>query len=94
MAKSDGKNRIAADIWQRVMRFQQAPSAATARALLKLRFPESDQQRMGELATKARAGTLTPAEDQEADAYEQIGCLLDMVHSQARRALNRPRKAS
>ena len=94
MAKSDGNTRIAAAIWQRVMRFEQAPSATTARALLKLQFPESDQQRMDELATKARAGTLTPVEDQEAETYEQNGCLLDILHSQTRRALNRPRKAS
>ncbi|MGH7139731.1 MAG: hypothetical protein ACREHD_28660 [Pirellulales bacterium] len=94
MAKSDGKSKIAAGIWERVMRFEQAPSATTARALLKLQFPERDQQRMSDLAMKARAGTLTPAEDQEAETYEQIGCVLDILHSQARRTLNRPRKAS
>lgn len=94
MAKSDGKTEIAAAIWQRVMRFEQAPSATTARALLKLQFPQSDQRRMDELAMKARAGLLTPAEDEEAETYEQIGCLLDILHSQARRALDRPRKAS
>ena len=77
-----------------VTRLDQAPSATTARALLKLQFPESDQQHIGELAKKAGTGTLTPSEDQEAETYEQIGCLLDILHSQARRALNRRRKAS
>lgn len=94
MGRSNGKAKFAAAIWNRVMRFEQAPSATTARALLKLQFPQSDQQRMSELALKAREGTLTPAEDEEAGIYEQIGCLLDILHSQARRALNRPRKAS
>ena len=94
MAKNDGKTKVAAAIWERVIRFEQAPSPTTARALLKLQFPESDQQRMGELAMKARAGTLTRVEDHEAETYEQIGCVLDILHSQARRALNRPRKAS
>lgn len=76
------------------MRFDDEPSPAVARALLKLTFPESDHQRMQDLAAKARAGTLTPMEDQEADTYEQLGCLLDILHSKARSALDRRRRAS
>lgn len=76
------------------MRFEDEPSPSAARALLKLNFPESDRRRMEELAAKARTGKLTPVEDQETETYEQLGCLLDILHSQARRALDRKRRAS
>ena len=62
---------------------------AAARALLKLRFSPQDQQRMGDLSSKARAGTLTSEEQADIDTYERLGCLLDILHSQARRALNK-----
>jgi hypothetical protein len=83
-----------AAIWQRVIRFEKELSPNAARALLKVTFPPSDQKRMAELAAIARAGALTPDEERETDAYERLGCLLDILHSQARRALKRRRKAS
>jgi hypothetical protein len=49
---------------------------------------------MSELAAKARAGTLSPDDERQAETYEQLGCLLDVLHSRARRVLKRPRKAS
>lgn len=83
-----------AAIWERVIRFEEEPSPTAARALLKLQFAESDQLRMHELAAKARAGALTSEEERLADTYERLGCLLDILHSKARRVLKRPRKAS
>ncbi|MBI1900281.1 MAG: hypothetical protein HYS13_04085 [Planctomycetia bacterium] len=83
-----------ASIWQRVIRFKKGPSPAAARALLELEFSESDRRRMRELAAKARAGTLSTSEEQEAETYERLGCLLDVLHSKARRVLKRRRKAS
>ena len=83
-----------AEMWQRAIRLQDNLSPAGARALLSVGFADSDRRRIGELAAKARAGTLTPAEERQTDAYERLGCLLDIVHSQARRALKRGRKAS
>jgi hypothetical protein len=83
-----------AAIWQRVLRFQDDPSPAVARAFLKMQFADSDKKRMSELSAKARAGTLTAEEERQAEAYEQLGCLLDILHSQARRALKRGKKAS
>jgi hypothetical protein len=44
---------------------------------------------MGDLSSKARAGTLTSDEQADIDTYERLGCLLDILHSQARRALNK-----
>jgi hypothetical protein len=85
---------VDAAIWERVVEFDTPPSPAAARALLKLQFPESDRQRMKKLAARARAGKLSPPEESEALAYERLGCLLDILHSQARRVLNRRRTAS
>jgi hypothetical protein len=86
--------RSEAAIWERATRFEEKLSPPAARALLKLRFADQERNRMAELAAKARAGTLTLDEGRETDAYERLGCLLDILHSQARRALKRRRKAS
>jgi hypothetical protein len=69
-------------------------SPSVARALLKLRFAERDHARMGKLSAKARTGTLTAQEQIELDTFERLGCLLDILHSQARRALKKPKRAS
>jgi hypothetical protein len=69
-------------------------SPTQARALLKLHFSRQDQIRMRELSAKARAGTLTPQEDVDIDTYERLGCLLDILHSQARRVLQKRKSAS
>lgn len=79
---------IVSTIWERVLRFENGLSATGARELLKLHFPEDDRQRMSDLAAKARAGRLTAAEERETEAYERLGCLLDVLHSHARRAIN------
>jgi hypothetical protein len=77
------------------VQFQGDLSPAAARALLKFRFSERDHARMKELSTKARAGTLTAAEQFELDEYERLGCVLDIIHSRARQALKKkPRRAS
>jgi hypothetical protein len=60
---------------------------AAARAILKLDFEPRDHERMQELSLKAKEGTLTAEERAEIDAYERVGCLLDLMHSLARRSL-------
>jgi hypothetical protein len=80
-------------VWQRVVHLRDQLSPTAARALLKVGFDERDAKQLAELAAKARAGQLTKDEEREADAYERLGCLLDVIHSQARRVLKR-RKAS
>ncbi len=62
---------------------------ATARALLKLDFEPRDHERMQELSLKAKEGKLTAKERAEVEAYGRVGCLLDMMHSLARRSLKR-----
>ena len=83
-----------AAIWERVIHFQGQVSPAAARALLKVQFSASDQERMHYLAAKAQNGTLTAKEEAELDTYERLGCLLDILHSKARGALKTPRAAS
>jgi hypothetical protein len=58
-----------------------------ARYLLSLAFCQSDRNRMHVLAAKAREGTLTPAEQSEAESYERIGHLLALLQSKARKSL-------
>jgi len=79
--------------WERAIQFEQEPSPAVARALLKLQFSQADCKRMCELSAKARAGKLTAEEQLQIDTYERLGCLLDILHSKARRVLKRRRTA-
>ena len=62
-------------------------SPTAARDLLALDFSPADKDRMRELSAKARAGTLTPAEQAETDNYERVGHLLSILQSKARRSL-------
>jgi hypothetical protein len=78
-----------AAIWERVIEFEPELTPTAARALLKLQFSPRDRERMQKLSTKARAGTLTAEEELTMDTYERLGCLLDILHSKARRALKR-----
>ena len=67
---------------------------AAAEAVLRFRFAESDQIRMGELADKANRGSLTSAEAEEYDGYIAAADLLSFWKSKARLALkNRPSAA-
>lgn len=82
-----------AAIWERVLQLNEDPTPTAARALLKLQFSPDDVRRMHELSAKTRAGSLTGEEREEIDTFERLGCLLDILHSRARRVLNRrPRR--
>jgi len=76
-----------AAIWARVIHPNGELSPQTARAILKLEFPESDQQRMHELALKAQEGDLTPEEEVETDNFERAGTTLAILKSKARKVL-------
>jgi hypothetical protein len=77
-------------IWGRIL-----GTAATtltpeaARSILKIDFPQSDKDRMRELAAKARSGTLTPEEQAEIDSYGRIGSFISIMKSKARVALRK-----
>ena len=81
-------------VWDHVMHFDESMSPTAARALLKMQFSPQDLARMQELAAKARRGDLTEPESVEIDTFERMGCLLDILHSQARRVLRRPRQTA
>jgi hypothetical protein len=88
-------NAIASDpaaaIWRRVLQLRGDLSAGAARALLQLQFTERDHDRMASLSAKAQHGTLADREQSELDAFERLGCLLDIVHSEARRGVKKRR---
>ena len=58
-----------------------------ARALLKLRFSDDVESNMRWLLSKAKKGTATESEQEMMELYGQMACLLDILHSYARRAL-------
>ncbi|MEA2733819.1 MAG: hypothetical protein QOE14_270 [Humisphaera sp.] len=64
-------------------------SAEVAGALLRIDFREDDVRRMDELAALARDGALSPDQQLELESYNRIGHLLALIHSKARRSLNR-----
>ena len=80
-------------VWDRVLKIDSTISLTAARALLKLNFTQSDVDRMQALAAQARNGELSEADELEIDAFERMGCLLDILHSKSRRVLLR-RKAT
>ena len=60
-----------------------------AQLLLKARFPDTDMSRMVYLGERAQTGELTAAERREAEAYDRVGLLLELLQSKARRSLAR-----
>jgi len=68
-------------------------STEAARYILGLQFPQSDIDRMQELAEKARAGALTLEEHIEMDSYERVGQVLSLMKSKARKSLKKARAA-
>ncbi len=64
-------------------------TAEAAEALLTIRFPSGDLDRMHELAVKNQDGQITADERTEMESYRRVGFLLDLMHSKARRALKK-----
>jgi hypothetical protein len=84
------REQAGAAIWERLFQSVEPRLAAdAARAILKIDFPPADKARVKDLAAKARAGKLTQVEQNEADAYAEIGSLVSMLRSQARSALKK-----
>src|SRR5260370_3813205 len=93
MRNQTGTTGAGEAIWERVIQLDKDLSPTAARALLKVRFSARDHDRMKGLSARARAGTLTSPEQLQIDTFEQLGCLLDILHSKARRALKKRRNA-
>jgi hypothetical protein len=58
-----------------------------AESILALEFGPEDKARLDALAARARAGTLTPEEQREIDAYSRVGSLVSILTSKARLSL-------
>jgi hypothetical protein len=58
-----------------------------AEMILFFAFPNEDQERLNQLAQKAREGVLTGEEQAEIDAYERVGYFLSLLQSKARISL-------
>lgn len=63
---------------------QQQITPDVARYLVSIQLPHDDEERVNELSSKARAGSLTAAEEQELDGYLHIGTQLAILQSKAR----------
>jgi hypothetical protein len=62
-------------------------SPEAAEAILAISFSQTDNDRMQELAAKARAGILNQEEQDEVEAYGRVGSLISMLKSAARQSL-------
>ena len=67
---------------------------ALAHELLKLKFLDSDEQRMHELAEKNQDGTISVDEQKELDAHVRVGMLVSILQSRARQVLQKAERAS
>ncbi|HYV28027.1 MAG TPA: hypothetical protein VFA77_10870 [Candidatus Eisenbacteria bacterium] len=77
-----------AAIWNRVVDPEAGDLAReAAESLLRIHLPESDQQRVNELAEKARQGALIASEEAELENYRHVGRLLELLKSKARQSL-------
>lgn len=77
-------------IFSRVLEPEQGTlPVAAAKALLAFGFSKADQDRMRELAAKAREGTLSPDEQAETNNYERVGHIISLMKSKANRSLKR-----
>jgi hypothetical protein len=64
-------------------------SPDAARSFLALDFSSTDRERLNVLSAKARAGSLTPDEDEELENFLRVGDLLAIMQSKARRSLQK-----
>ena len=76
-----------ASILERVLTPDKPLSAAAAKAILALGFPDADKNRLKELAGKARAGTLSAEEQEEVEVYGSVGNLISILKIQVRKAM-------
>jgi hypothetical protein len=64
-------------------------SPEAARSILAMGFGQKDLARMNRLASKARSGRLTAAEDDALESYLRVGRFVALVQAKARRSLQR-----
>jgi hypothetical protein len=64
-------------------------SPESARAILSLRFPPEDEERMRDLMDKSNKGTIAEEEREEMETYRRLGNLLSVLQARARLHLRR-----
>jgi len=62
-------------------------TADVARSVLELRFGDADNDRMNDLAEKARRDSLSQEETSQLHGYLFVGAMMDLMHSKARLSL-------
>jgi hypothetical protein len=72
---------------RRIMPAPKDHSPETARSILQMNFPSSDQDRVDLLPSRAPAGTLTSNEREELESYARAADLLAILQSEARLSL-------
>jgi hypothetical protein len=65
-----------------------------ARAMLRLKFSQSDLKRVEKLVRLSRDGALSENQKQELDRYLTVNNLLILIHSKARRSLKKAARPS
>jgi uncharacterized protein YnzC (UPF0291/DUF896 family) len=76
------------EIWSRTIKPDQGDlSPDAARALLALKLPAVDVQRINELSAKAREGALSAVESALLDNYLNVGRALELLKAKARFSL-------
>lgn len=82
-------------IWERLLDSRAALLPPhLAGYLLRLGFGEADRGRMGDLSERAAAGTITPDERAELEAYCHASAFLSVLQSKARVALRTTAQAA
>jgi hypothetical protein len=77
-----------AEIWSRTIEPENGNwSAEAAQALLALKLPAADVERVNQLSVKAREGALTSPESRELDNYLNVGRALELLKAKARLSL-------
>ena len=84
MNSTAGASNTEAAIFARIIRAgEDSLAPEVARYLLSMRFTPHDEDRVNELSAKARAGSLSAAEQQELDSYLHVGFLLGVLQAKA-----------
>ena len=60
-----------------------------AKALLRLKFEQSDLDRLRELVVRNQDDELTPVEKEELEDYLRVSAFLDLMHAKARYSLRK-----
>jgi predicted nucleotidyltransferase len=80
-------------IWQGVVSHSlKRLTPSEAKIVLKLKFRKSDIDRMNELSALAQEGRLNSDQKQEIELYNRIGIAMEIMQSQARQILAKPRR--